>query len=336
MPEDLPHVTVAIPTLDEERYLERCLESLLEDDYPRELLEVLIVDGGSADRTVEIAERLGREQPFVRVLHNPAKLQSAAFNLAMREADPRSDYLIRCDAHARYAPRFISHAVDSMRRTGAVLVAFTEEPESEGAFQAAVAFAQHTPLGVGNSLYRLGDYSGWIDHGHHGCFSREAVEAVGGYDESFSHNEDSELSRRLADAGGKIWLDQRLAMAYYPRETPRALTRQYWLYGKGRAGTCIKLGAPPLPRQALPPLLVLWHAALALLALRRRSIRPLAPAAAYAAALGLYSARGAVAGRRPSVLLAPLAFAIMHHAWGAGFLARIGGHVVARLSRFRR
>jgi succinoglycan biosynthesis protein ExoA len=312
-------VTVVLPVLNEAYHLERCVRSLLAGGQSPDRIEMLVVDGGSDDGSRAIAGRLADELPFLRLLDNPARLQGPAFNIAMREADPRATYLLRCDAHAEYPPGFVLRALETAQRTGAVLVAFSDAPVAEGCFQAAVAFAQSTPVGVGDARYRLGGWSGEVDHGKHGCFLRSAVEAVDGYDEEFSHNEDSELSLRLREAGGRVWLDEGLVVKYFPRNSVGSLARQYWLYGRGRAATCIKHRVAPQPRQLAPPALVLWHL-LALFAARRRRAALLAPAA-YVAALSVIGAAGAVRRRDRCLLLAPAALATMHHAWGAGFLS---------------
>ena len=324
-----PHVTVIVPARNEERFLERCVRGLL-NGFPRDRVELFVVDGDSDDGTRAVAERLAAELPSVRVLDNPARLQAPGFNAAMREADPRSRYLIRCDAHADYPPGFLARTVEVAERTGAELVAFSDDVRSEGCFQAAVAFAQSTPVGVGDARYRLGGHTGWVDHGKHGCFRRDAVEAAGGYDESFSHNEDSELSLRLRRDGGRVWLDEEVVVGYHPRASPSALARQYLYYGRGRAATCLKHRTAPQPRQLAPPALTLWHAALLVGATRRRSL--LAFPAAYLAALAAIGATGAARKRNPCLLLTPVALATMHHAWGAGFLDGL----VSRFVGFRR
>lgn len=331
MPDSSQYLTVVIPTLDEERFIRPCIDSLLDDGYPRDRLELMVVDGGSTDATRRIVTELGAELPFLRLLDNPARLQAAAFNLAMREADPRATCLLRCDAHALYSPGFMTRAVETLTETGAAMVAFTDHPEALGTFQTAVAFAQSTPLGVGNAQYRLGNFSGWVDHGKHGCFSGAAVKSVGGYDESFSHNEDGELSLRLREAGGGIWLDSKLVVGYHPRATPRALARQYYLYGRGRALTCLKHRIVPSPRQLLPPLLVLWHSLLVAASIRRP--RMLLPLLAYLGTLFGFGAWSAARRREPRILLSSVALTIMHHAWGAGFLTRVGGRALTCLSR---
>lgn len=325
-----PFVTIVIPTLNEERYLERCLRSVLDDPYPRDRLELLVLDGGSTDATVAIGERLSAELPLVRVVHNPGRLQSAAFNLALRIADERATCLLRCDAHALYPPGFVSRAVETLERSGAAMVGFTAVATAESPFQAAVAFAQTTRVGVGGSQYRLGGHSGWVDSAMHGCFSRAAVEAVGGYEEMASHNEDAELSLRLRAAGGGIWLDEELRVAYFPRSTIGALARQYFFYGRGRAATVVRHRERPQPRQLAPPLLVVANAALLLLALATRRAIFLAPLVAYLAALGGVGAFAAARRREPAVLAAPVALATMHHAWGTGFVVGLVRSLLGR------
>lgn len=317
----VPFLTLVLPALDEEGYLEHCVRSLLDDPYPRERLEMLIVDGGSRDRTVAIARRLAAEFPFVRILHNPHRLQAAGFNLALRAADPRAECIMRCDVHAEYPPAFLTRAVEALVRSGAAVATYGDAPKARTAFQRAVAFAQNTPLGVGNAWYRLGGISRFVEHGKHGCFRRDAVEAVGGYDETFSHNEDSELSLRLIQAGGKVWLDAGLTVFYYPRATPAALARQYYLYGRGRAQTVLKHRIVPRARQLAPVALVVGDAAILALAPQAPSV--LLAFAGYGAVLALAGLYGAIRYRRPALLLSPIAFAVMHHAWGLGFLARL-------------
>jgi succinoglycan biosynthesis protein ExoA len=326
-----PFLTVVLPALNEERYLERCVRALLDDPHPRDRMELFILDGGSADATPAIAERLAAEFPCIRLVHNPKRLQAAAFNMAMRLADPRSAYLVRCDVHAEYTSGFLTRAVAAIARSGAVLATYGDAPRAHGCFQRAVAFAQNTPLGVGAAWYRLGGVSRYVDHGKHGIFRRDAVEAVGGYDESFSHNEDSELSLRLARAGGRIWLDADLSVGYYPRASPWALARQYYLYGRGRALTLLKHRIVPRPRQLAPVFLVLVE----LLVLLAAAIDPRALLffAAYAAAVGAVAAYGAAKQRSPCVLLAAIAFPLMHHAWGAGFLSRLFERASTAMSR---
>src|SRR5580692_7933365 len=106
MNQQRPATAIIVPTLNEEHYIVPCLSSLLaiRPDYVR---QIIVVDGGSTDRTVELVQEVARAEPVVSVLHNPKRLQSAAVNLAARLAAPEVRALLRADAHAVYPPGFI-------------------------------------------------------------------------------------------------------------------------------------------------------------------------------------------------------------------------------------
>jgi succinoglycan biosynthesis protein ExoA len=329
-----PFVTIIIPTLNEEKYLELCIRSLLEGAYPRDRLELIIADGGSTDDTRKIAGNLNEEYPFIRILDNPQKIQAAGFNLAMRMCDPRSNIILRCDAHALYPRKFIRRAIDVISQTASDVVVFSDAPQYETCFQRAVAFAQTTPLGVGNSWYRRGKVSRYVDHGKHGCFSRDIVVALGGYDDTFSHAEDVELSLRIRQLGRRIWLDAGLVVGYVPRTSIVALASQYYRYGRGRAQVVLKHKIVPKPRQLAPVALIGGEMIVLVLS-------PLLPSvwvllAAYAGGLIACGFYGAVRQRSRCVLMAPAALAVMHHSWGIGFLSRIAEMVVRSIERIVR
>ncbi|MEP6668271.1 MAG: glycosyltransferase family 2 protein [Chthoniobacter sp.] len=313
-----PFISIVLPVFNEERYIERCLASVLSSGYPDERFEILVADGCSTDRTAEIVRAMAVDHPQIRLIENPRRLQSAGTNTAARAATAQAEFLVRLDAHSRYPEGFIPRCIQTAIETRAELVVFVNEPHGMTPFQEAVAFAFAHPLGVGDSLYRLGKFSGYVDHGQHGCFRREFYDRVGGYDEGMSHNEDSELSYRILSAGGRIYLDRELRMHYFPRAGFRPLAQQYFKYGKGRAANFYKHRGSLRPRQLAPPALV----ALEVVAL---TLSPWAPvllllplcyfgllvAAAFAALL---------MKRRPALLLIAPVFWLMHHAWGVGFI----------------
>ena len=195
-------------------------------------------------------------------------------------------------------------------------------PAATSGFQRAAAWVADARIGSGGAAHRGGRASGYVDHGHHAGFRLDWFRRVGGYDASFSHNEDAELDHRIALAGGRVWLDAGIRVAYSVRPTLAALARQYWTYGRGRARTVRKHRMRPRLRQMLPPLLV----AALLLGLPLAPATPLAllPAAAYAAAVAMVSLVALVRMRSFCGLWAGPAMAAMHLAWGAGFLVETG------------
>jgi succinoglycan biosynthesis protein ExoA len=291
-----PFVTVVVPTLDEESHVEACLQSLL-PQWPPSHCEVLVVDGGSSDRTVEVVASVARRHPSphhppVRVLHNPHRVQSAAVNLAARCCSPRTQVLLRADAHAVYPGDFVRSVVDDLLRTGAgsVVVGLHTVADPNRGVQRAIAAAQRSRLGNGGARHRVVPREGPVDHGHHAAFDLDWFRRLGGYDPTFTHNEDAEFDHRARAAGGTVWMSA-TAVQYTPRATLRALAGQYLRHGAGRARTLRKHRLRPAPRQVAPLVLVLGQLAVA--AGGRFAPRP-------AAVLGLHGsqAAGPLAARR--------------------------------------
>jgi succinoglycan biosynthesis protein ExoA len=309
-------ILAVIPCLNEEAHLERLVRGLLRDnaDLP---MTIVIADGGSTDRSVEIAKALAQESASVVYLHNPNKIQSAAVNLAVAALGADAEFLLRLDAHADYPADYARRLLEEQAATGAASVVVAMQTGGTGCFQRAAAAAQNSLLGNGGSAHRkAGGAGAWVDHGHHALMRIDAFRATGGYDAGFTHNEDAELDVRLGKAGHKIWLTGKTVMTYYPRETPVALLRQYFRFGKGRARTVMKHKLIPKLRR-LAPVAVAPAAALLL-------VTPFLAIAAlpFAAWALLCLGYGLLLGLRARSLCAGFAgFAamVMHLGWSFGF-----------------
>ena len=314
---------IIIPCLNEADLIAQVIARILEDDGLVDPL-VLVADGGSTDGCREIVAEIAADDPRVQLLPNPGRLQSAGVNLAARMAEDRP-WLVRIDAHADYPKTYVSTLIEEARRTGAHSVVVAMETRGEGGFQRAVAAAQNSRLGAGGAAHRICADAGWVDHGHHALFRRDAFQRIGGYDESFSHNEDAELDLRLTQEGGKIWLTDRTRIVYRPRRTPRALWKQYVSYGRGRARTVLKHHTPLKMRQALP----LAVAPAVLGALAAPFYAPLiAPALVWTAVALAYGLALGVKQRDPAVLMAGPAAMIMHLGWSVGFWRQLASWLV--------
>ncbi|TDH61070.1 glycosyltransferase family 2 protein [Dankookia rubra] len=322
-----PFVTVVVPALNEARYIEACLASLVKQ-WPAAACEIIGMDGGSTDDTVALvaafaARHPAPDFPSIRALPNPQRIQSAAVNLAARLAAPRATILIRADAHAHYPAGFIRRCVGDLLRTGAtsVVVPMANRSQPGRGLQRAIAVAQSSRLGNGGSAHRARPRSGFVDHGHHAAFDRAFFLSVGGYDESFTHNEDAELDHRAQLAGGRVWMCAEEPVTYFPRQRLTALARQYFRHGAGRARTLLKHRLKPRPRQ-MAPVAALGLCLGGLLAL---PILPVASLLALAYPLGCFAwgAGQALAQRDPWMLAAGPALVTMHLSWAAGFLRSV-------------
>lgn len=314
-------VAVVIPTLNEAAHIEACVRSLMLGDARLGDTEIIVADGGSSDRTREIVQGLASVFPNVRVIDNPRRLQSAAVNLGARAAGPERSILVRCDAHALYPAGYVMAVADALARHGVSSLVVPIDAAGTTCFQRANAWIVDTPLGSGGSAHRGGRVSGLVDHGHHAGFDLKRFLGLGGYDESFSHNEDAEYDTRLRKAGGRIYLDAGIRLTYLPRATVGGLARQYFNYGKGRARTLLKHGERPKLRQLIPPATLL--ACVAGLAIAPFSLWGLVLPGGYLAALGAASVVTMVKHGSACGLLAGLASATMHMSWSLGLILQL-------------
>jgi succinoglycan biosynthesis protein ExoA len=311
-----PKVLVVIPCLNEEDHLEGLLHKLITTNFIKEL-RFVIVDGGSTDRTPQIAQALATSHTNVNYLQNPKRIQSAAINLAITTYGKDADYLIRIDAHADYPERYCETLLAEAQQTGADSVVVAMRTIGKEGFQRAVAAAQNSKLGNGGSAHRvIGKAGRWIDHGHHALMRIAAFRAIGGYDESFRHNEDAELDMRLQKMGYKIWLTGNTTQTYYPRTAPLDILKQYIGYGFGRASTILKHRSKMKIRQLLP----VFVAPAALLACFApwASITAL-PFLAWAVICLAYGGWLAVKAGDSVIATSGPAAMLMHFGWSLGF-----------------
>jgi succinoglycan biosynthesis protein ExoA len=302
-----PSVTIAIPTLNEEARLAACLQAVAEQDYPN-IIEVVIADGGSTDRTREIAlgsnESIGHD--WVRIVDNPRRIRPAGLNVALEAS--RGEIWVRVDARTLLAPDYVSRAVEALRASGAAVVGGPLRLSADSPRQRGIAAAMTSRLGAGPAAFRReGGEARFVDTVYLGAFWTEGLRKLGGYDDVFGGNEDAELNHRAQEAGG-VFLDPRIVSSYAVREGFAPLWRQYRRYGRARAGTMRKHPSSVRARQLAVPLLVLG-----LLSPWRRPVF-----LSYTAAVLGRGAVEAVADPAAAPTMV-LALPVMHMAWAVGF-----------------
>lgn len=308
-------VLAIIPCLNEAANLDRLLTQMLGDPA----IDMLVVaDGGSTDGSCDIVQRFAADNPRINLINNPARIQSAGVNLAVKQFGSGYDWILRIDAHCSYPDRWASILLNAAEAQQARSVVVPMETRGKQGFQLAAAAAQNSFLGTGGSAHRHVTKGAYVDHGHHALMDRACFVRLGGYCEAMPCNEDAEFDRRLTQDGGRIWLEPLAAIGYFPRETPSALWRQYYRYGKGRART-VRRHKMPMRLRQLVPLAVPLAALLACLA-PIHSIFGLPIASWLLVCLGAGVFVGLSAGGGWA-LAAGLAAAIMHASWACGFVA---------------
>lgn len=222
-------VSVILPVLNEENYLEAVISAILSQDFLGEF-EVILALGPSRDRTSQIAEKLRDRDSRIVLVDNPSGRTAVGLNLAIAKA--KYPLIVRVDGHATIPSHYLTLATSLIHETGAVNVGGMMAAVGVTPFEKAVARAMRSPLGVGASAFHTGGRAGAADTVYLGAFRKSALQEVGGFDEKFTRAQDWELNFRLRSAGGLVYFDPRLQVEYRPRPRLRALAKQYFEYGR--------------------------------------------------------------------------------------------------------
>ncbi len=232
MPDVFPFVTAILPCRNEEKFIAGCLDSIISSDYPRDRLEVLVIDGMSEDGTREILAGYTERHKFVRMLENRKNTTPCAFNLGIRNA--RGSIIIIMGMHASYASDYISNCVRYLDKygvdnVGGVMVTVPRENTLKGK---AIAQALSHKFGVGNSTFRTGAGKPlFVDTVFGGCYKKDVFEKVGMFNEALSRNQDIDLNHRLKKAGGRILLAPEITCTYYARSDMKSFLINNWNNG---------------------------------------------------------------------------------------------------------
>ncbi len=326
-------ISAVIPARNEEGYIARCVQSVLEADYPADRLEVVVVDGMSEDRTAEIVREIAARDSRVRLVLNPRRITPVAFNLGIQNST--GDIVCIVAGHCTLDRNYFKLTVDSLREHPEVwCVGGRETTVSDSYAGKAIAAAMTTRVGAGNASYRLGTHSGYVDT-LMGSYWRWVFDKIGLFDEELIRNQDDELNFRVLKGGGKIWLNSDIKLVYYTRSSFKRLARQYNQYGFWRIRTIQKHRQPATLRQIAPLMFVcMWLALIAAWAVwHPMGYALLGFAGLYA--LGLLAGAVEVVRRFgwKLALVAPAVFVVLHFCYGFGSLRGIWAFYVRRRGR---
>ena len=316
-------VTVVIPARNEQASIGACLEHVQAQSHHN--LQIIVVDGDSDDRTVEIVKTAARSDPRIELLCNPDRVIPVSLNMAL--AAVRARWLVRIDAHATVPPDYVSRTVALLRTGDYGAVGGRKDGVGKTPAGRAIAAVMGSRFGVGGSTYHHGTVPQEVEHVPFGAYPVALVRELGGWDERLRVNQDFEFDHRVRQAGHRILFDPSLVISWESRQSVPELFQQYRRYGRGKVSVLRKHPRSASPRHlAAPAVVVLWLAAAITAASRpRRASAMLLP---YVGALSLASFR--VSRRLDSAderRWVPVAFVAMHAGWGCGFWAGVGASV---------
>lgn len=226
-------VSVVIPCFNEEKHIETCVMSLLENGYPVDKIELLVVDGNSTDNTVSILNKIQHKHPQLKYINNPKSKTPFALNLGIEHA--KNDYLLIASAHSSFDKGYIEELMLKMEQLNADVVGGVMETKIKNSTPASNAIMQvlSNKYGVGNAMFRIGiETPTLVDTVPFGLYKTSLLKEVKGYDERLIRNHDIELSKRLLKRGTKIYLTPSTTCYYYARETFSELAKNNYRNGK--------------------------------------------------------------------------------------------------------
>lgn len=225
-------VSIIIPCRNEEQFIAQCLDSLLSQDYPKENLEILVIDGMSEDETRKIVERYSKQHSYIKLLNNPKKTTPSALNIGVTQA--KGEIIMKIDAHATYEKDYISKCVKYLKEYRADNVGgiLKIKPSQNTLTAKAITFCLSHRFGAGNSYMKTGTKNPReVDTVAFGCWRKEVFGKVGLFDERFVRSQDFELNSRLKKAGGKIFLVPDIVATYHPEANFFAFLRHNFTDG---------------------------------------------------------------------------------------------------------
>lgn len=215
-------VSVVMPICNESKYIDKCVQSLLRQDYELKSMEWIFVDGNSNDDTVQKLEEYQKQySELIKIRNNPKRTVPYAMNIGI--AASKGKYVIRLDAHAEYKEDYISKCVYYLENIDADNVGGVAETKSNGFIGNMIAKMLSSKFGVGNSKFRTNGKSGYVDTVPFGAFRRDVFSKYGGYDERLVRNQDNEMNYRIRKNGGKIYLADDIHLSYYCRDSVKGI-----------------------------------------------------------------------------------------------------------------
>jgi len=322
-------VSIVIPCRNEEAYIEKVLNNILNQDY-QDPIEIIIVDGMSTDRTISIIEAFKKShQANIKIIPNAKINIPTALNLGIDAA--QGQIIIRMDGHAVPSHDYIRIAVEVLLSTKHAVVGgiCLSRPGNDSIKAKTISKAISHPFGVGNSVFRIASDKmppRFVETVPFGCFTKELWERMGGYDENLLTNEDYDFNYRVRQSGEKVYLDPRLKTIYFGRPDFKSLAKQYYRYGTWKMRMLKKYPVSMRIRHFIPPFFIASLLFFLLMGLIIHSLFYifLIELIFYFIAIFIASIHACKDSTNLSeMLMLPIAFMVMHFSWGGGMLKKL-------------
>jgi glycosyltransferase involved in cell wall biosynthesis len=317
----LPLVSIVVPMLNEEHHIRECLSSILSQQYPPELIEAVVVDGGSSDQSCEIVRALQQDDQRITLAGGPNINCPAAMNMGIRLA--KGSIICKVDGHGYIAPDYVCESVKLLNSDDRIgCVGGPIRPISKTTVAAVNVLARGARFGVGGGVNVFSHETKEVSSVQCGAYRKRVFDEVGVFDEALQFGEDEEINWRVLNGGYRIVSTPKIRFFYYPRDTFKGLFRQYFNYGKARFKVIQKHPTFLRIKHTVPSLYIV---ALCVTAIASAFV-PAGPellgalVASYVLSCVAASATLGVLARFRQPWLLPISFACLHFGYGAGML----------------
>ena len=316
-----PTVSVICPIRNEKKHIQRCLESIIGQNFPANEIEILIVDGMSDDGTRNIVKKFAAIRKNVFLHDNPGKIVPRAMNIGIKKA--KGKVIVRIDGHCYLERNFIAKSLKLLERVkDADCVGGPIITVSKGYVPEGISISMSSPFGVGDARFRYSQKEGYVDTLAFGAYRRQVFDRIGLFDEELVRNQDDEFNLRLIKSGGKIFLSPEIKSYYYSRSTLAGLWKQYFQYGYWKVCVIQKHKFPASWRHLVPGAFILSLICSFILAffVKIKFFFFFGILAIYFIASFFYSFFLSFKNGWKYLPLLPVVFAILHCSYGFGFL----------------
>ena len=317
-----PSVSILIPVRNGASHVGMCLDAVLRQDYPTELIQVIVADGDSTDRTFDIIKERIRGVGRAQLIRNPGQIVPTGMNLMTPMAT--GDVIIRIDGHCEVAPDYVRRCVEHLTKEGIDGVGGSITTIGHTPLSGTIALAMSSPFGVRDSAFRTqSERSLLADTIPFPAYTRSIVARAGSYDEELVRDQDDEYNYRIREMGGRLLLAGDINTSYHGRTSLSRLWRQYFEYGFYKVRVLQKHPRQMRSRQFVPPLFALSVVlSLCITGLFSWGWGALASVAG-SYALANLAASAAAASKKGwrHIAFLPIVYAILHLSYGLGFLA---------------
>ena len=336
---EYPLVSIIIPCRNEQDFIADCLDSVITQDYPKDKLEALVIDGMSEDRTRGIVDEYAKPYPSIRILDNQKKITPSALNIGIKYS--KGEIIAIIGSHSTCKKDYISKCVGYLLNEDADNIGGICKilPQNNGLTAKSIAYALSSFFGAGNAYHRIGTKKPrYVDNLFGGCYKKELFDKIGFFDEDLLRGQDAEFNARLIKNGGKILLVPSIVLQYYARGSLEKLWRMELQYGYFKPLVARKIGSIFTLRQIVPPLFVgslIISLILSMLSNYFLWLLLFISGSYVIANLG-FSLKISFKKEGKCFFLLPFVFAIIHFGWGIGYLKGVLDFIVFDKSKMEK